>query len=89
MKWNKKYTYQILGPLLAFLIWNFSELDPTNVQVSLMAGIAVWMCVWWFSEAVDLAVTALVPVLMMPILGIANVKTVAQQYTDSIIFLFI
>jgi sodium-dependent dicarboxylate transporter 2/3/5 len=47
------------------------------------------MCVWWFTEAVGLAVTALVPVLMLPVLGIADVKTVAQQYSDSIIFLFI
>lgn len=54
-----------------------------------MAGITVWMCVWWFTEAVSLAVTALVPVLMLPVLGISDCKSVSQQYTDSIIFLFI
>ena len=54
-----------------------------------MAGIALWMAIWWFTEAVHLAVTALIPVLMMPILGIADAKVVAQQYTDSIIFLFL
>lgn len=54
-----------------------------------MAGVTVWMCVWWFTEAVNLAVTALVPVLMLPVLGISDCKTVSQQYTDSIIFLFI
>lgn len=54
-----------------------------------MAGVAVWMCTWWFSEAVSLAVTALVPVLMLPVLGISDCKTVSQQYTDSIVFLFI
>ena len=54
-----------------------------------MAGVAVWMVTWWFSEAVSLAVTALVPVLMLPVLGISDCKTVSQQYTDSIVFLFI
>ncbi len=54
-----------------------------------MAGVAVWMCTWWFTEAVGLAVTALVPVLVIPVLGISDCKTVAQQYSDSIIFLFI
>lgn len=54
-----------------------------------MAGVTVWMCVWWFTEAVGLAVTALVPVLMLPVLGISDCKTVSQQYTDSIVFLFI
>src|SRR5690606_21860726 len=57
--------------------------------VTLMAGVTVWMCVWWFTEAVGLAVTALVPIFILPVLGIAEAKAVAQQYSDSIIFLFI
>jgi sodium-dependent dicarboxylate transporter 2/3/5 len=84
-----KYINQALGPLLAGAIWLFTDLDKNNPQVSLMAGVAVWMCVWWFTEAVGLAVTALVPVFILPILGIADCKSVAQQYSDSIIFLFI
>lgn len=84
-----KYSYQLAGPLLAALVWIFADLDPARPQVTLMAGVAVWMCVWWFTEAVGLAVTALIPVLFLPILGIADVKSVAQQYSDSIIFLFI
>ena len=86
---NKQYFFQALGPLLAALFWFVIELDPTNHNVSLMAGVAAWMCVWWFSEAVNLAVTALVPVLVLPALGMADAKIVAQQYSDSIIFLFI
>ncbi|MDP3556653.1 MAG: DASS family sodium-coupled anion symporter [Bacteroidota bacterium] len=74
---------------MALVFWFFIELDENNHQVSLMAGVAMWMVVWWFSEAVSLAVTALVPVLMLPVLGIADCKTVSQQYTDSIVFLFI
>lgn len=89
MERNSKYLYQILGPLLAVLIWLFTDLDPANRQTTLMAGITVWMCVWWFTEAVSLAVTALIPVLMLPVLGISDCKTVSQQYTDSIIFLFV
>jgi len=86
---SKKYIFQILGPSLAALIWLLADLDPNNRQVTLMAGITVWMCTWWFTEAVSLAVTALIPVLMLPVLGIADCKTVSQQYSDSIIFLFI
>jgi solute carrier family 13 (sodium-dependent dicarboxylate transporter), member 2/3/5 len=85
----KAYIFQLLGPLLACFIWFAVELDATNPQVGLMAGLAVWMCVWWFSEAVSLAVTALLPVFIIPIMGIADAKSVAQQYSDSIIFLFI
>jgi sodium-dependent dicarboxylate transporter 2/3/5 len=86
---TKKYFFQVLGPVLALFFWLFVELDSSNHKVSLMAGVAIWMCVWWFTEAVSLAVTALIPVLILPVLGIADCKTVSQQYTDSIVFLFI
>jgi solute carrier family 13 (sodium-dependent dicarboxylate transporter), member 2/3/5 len=84
-----KYLLILIGPLVASLIWLFTDLDPVNPKVTLMAGVAVWMSLWWFTEAVHLAVTALIPFLIMPLLGIADTKSVAQQYTDSIIFLFI
>jgi solute carrier family 13 (sodium-dependent dicarboxylate transporter), member 2/3/5 len=84
-----KYLLILIGPLAASLIWLFTDLDPVNPKVTLMAGVAVWMSLWWFTEAVHLAVTALIPFLIMPLLGIADTKSVAQQYTDSIIFLFI
>jgi solute carrier family 13 (sodium-dependent dicarboxylate transporter), member 2/3/5 len=89
LKANRKYFFQVLGPLLAVITWVFTDLDPANPQVSYMAGVALWMCVWWFTEAVGLAITAMVPVLILPVLGISEVGTVAQQYSDSIIFLFI
>lgn len=54
-----------------------------------MAGIAIWMCVWWITEAVSFAVTALVPIFAMPLLGIASIDKVAPEYSDPIIFLFI
>jgi sodium-dependent dicarboxylate transporter 2/3/5 len=86
---TSKYLLILLGPLVATSIWLFTDLDHLNPNVTLMAGIAVWMSLWWFTEAVHLAVTALIPFLFIPLLGIADTKSVAQQYTDSVIFLFI
>jgi sodium-dependent dicarboxylate transporter 2/3/5 len=86
---SAKYLSKLAGPLAATGIWLFADLDASRPAVTLMAGVAVWMCIWWFTEAVSLAITALVPVLFIPLLGIADVKSVAQQYSDSIIFLFI
>lgn len=89
MKLSRQHIFQLLGPLTALAVCIFTDLDPGNRKVTLMAAIALWMVIWWFSEAVSLAVTALVPVLMLPVLGISDIKTVSQQYSDSIIFLFI
>ena len=79
----------LAGPLAFVAFAFFIRLDEKSPQVGYMAGITVWMATWWFTEAAHLAVTALIPFLFIPLMGIAEAKVVAQQYSDSIIFLFL
>jgi len=53
-----------------------------------MAALALLMAVWWITEALPLAVTALVPVALFPLFGIMDGKAVAEQYFNHVIFLF-
>ncbi|MDQ3048803.1 MAG: SLC13 family permease, partial [Bacteroidota bacterium] len=84
-----KFLKLIAGPGLAALIYLSVDLVPGKPLVTSMAAIGVWMAVWWLSEVVSLAVTALLPMIFFPILGIADSRTTAFQYMDPIIFLFI
>lgn len=79
----------LAGPLCALLICLLFDLVPGKPIVTRMAAMAVWMAIWWLTEIVPLAVTALLPIVLMPALGIADSKTTAIQYMDPIIFLFI
>lgn len=79
----------LLGPLLALCIGLFVDLDPGHPQVTAMTAVVAWMAWWWLTEPVHLAVTSLLPLVLLPMLGIAGVKPVAQSYIDDIIFLFI
>jgi sodium-dependent dicarboxylate transporter 2/3/5 len=54
-----------------------------------MAAVAGLMVVWWVTEALPLAATALVPLVLFPLLGITSGKEVAAVYMNSTIFLFI
>jgi len=54
-----------------------------------MASVAALMVVWWITEALPLAATALVPLVLFPVLGITSGKEVAAVYMNSTIFLFI
>lgn len=54
-----------------------------------MAAVIAWVALWWLTEPVDLAVTSLLPFLLLPLLGIAEPGTVAGQYMDPIIFLYL
>ena len=52
------------------------------------AAIISMMAIWWLSEAIPLAATALVPIALFPLLGVLNSRDVAGAYGDRIIFLF-
>ena len=59
-----------LGPLAFVLILAFTDLDPGNPMVTRMVAITVWMAIWWISEAIPIAATALMPVVLFPAMGI-------------------
>jgi sodium-dependent dicarboxylate transporter 2/3/5 len=50
--------------------------------------VAALMISWWVSEALPMPVVALIPLIVFPLLDIAELKTVALSYGDQIIFLF-
>jgi sodium-dependent dicarboxylate transporter 2/3/5 len=77
------------GPLLACLLWACTDLDPSHPAVTRMAGIAAWMAAWWLTEAVPLAVTSLLPIVLFPLLGVQSGKATATTYFNHIIFLFL
>ncbi len=76
-----------LGPALATLILILSPGDDPSV--ARMAAIAAWMAAWWITEALPFAVTALLPLVLIPVAGILPVDTVARNYGRSVVFLFL
>jgi sodium-dependent dicarboxylate transporter 2/3/5 len=55
---------------------------------SKVALLAITMAVLWVTEAVPIPATALMPLVLLPILGISQVKDASAPYADPIIFLF-
>ncbi len=77
-----------IGPLLAGLTWLFTEIVPAEPKVSLMAGIALWMAWWWLTECLPFWITALLPLLLLPVFGIKDVGGTSMEYIDRIVFVF-
>lgn len=77
------------GPLAALMIILFVDVDAANPMTARMLAVTVWMALWWLTEVVHLAVTSLLPFLLIPVLGIADTTTIANEYMDPIMFLFI
>ena len=47
------------------------------------------MGIWWATEAVPIAITALIPLVFFPLLGIASIEATAAPYANKNIFLFL
>ena len=78
----------ILGPLLFISVLLLPELIPGKEQANGVIAIALWMVIWWITEAVSISVTALLPLLLFPILKIMPMADVGANYGSPIIFLF-
>lgn len=77
-----------LGAVAAGLILAFADLDGDAVKVR-MAAVAALMAILWLTEAIPLAATSLLPLVLFPLLGISPSNTVAGKYMNSTVFLFL
>jgi solute carrier family 13 (sodium-dependent dicarboxylate transporter), member 2/3/5 len=52
-------------------------------------AVALLMASWWITEAIPIAATALIPIVLFPVLGIANIGDTTTPYANPLIFLFL
>ena len=87
---KSKHQIGILGGIFVFLfVILFTNLEPGKPEVTFTLAVALLMAIWWVTEAVPLAITSLLPVILFPLLGIMNGKEVSSTYFNHVIFLFI
>lgn len=79
----------LAGPLLALILYfTISIDDDTGKSVPMLASMA-WIFLWWITEAVPLAITALVPLFLFPFLQIETASVVSKSYINDTIFLIL
>ena len=79
----------LMGPLAAAVVLMSPAPDGLSQQGWWTAAVGIWMAIWWMTEALPLAVTALLPVVLFPILGVRSVETTTPSYAHPLIFLFL
>ncbi len=79
----------LLGPAAALLIILSDAPAGLSDTGWTTAAIGVLMAVWWATEAVPIAVTALLPLVVFPLLGIASIQETAAPYSNKVIYLFL
>lgn len=77
-----------LGPALFFILINLPTISPLTQDAQIVIAVMLWMLSWWISEAVQLPVAALLPIILFPVMGVLDIKATTTAYGNPIIFLF-
>lgn len=73
--------------VFALMVWAPSPEGLTR-EAWLTAAVTVLMAVWWITEAIPIPATALVPIVLFPVLGVGSIADATSPYANPIVFLF-
>ena len=79
----------IVGLALFFILLFIPAPEGLNAAAWKVAAIAVLMAVWWATEAIPVAVTALLPLALFPLMDITSFESAAVPYANKNIYLFL
>ena len=75
--------------LLLFIVCNLLPPPPGLSESGwVVASVTMLMAAWWATEAVPVAITALLPLTLFPLLGVTDIKTAGLPYANPNIYLF-
>lgn len=79
----------ILGPLLFLLTLLFFHPQDLPWKGVYVLAITLWIATWWITEAIPIAATSLLPIVLLPLGHILTPEQVSSEYGNDIIFLFL
>ena len=85
---NRQNLGLVLGPILfvSMLLMPLpAGMSPDALKV---AAVASLMAIWWVSEAAPIAATALLPIVLFPLLGVMSTAATTSAYANHLIYLF-
>jgi solute carrier family 13 (sodium-dependent dicarboxylate transporter), member 2/3/5 len=84
-----RWFFLLLGPAVSFILLMLPAPAAMPESAWRVAAIGVWMAIWWMTEAIPIAVTALLPIILFPLVNVASLKMAAEPYANPIIYLFL
>jgi sodium-dependent dicarboxylate transporter 2/3/5 len=78
----------VLGPIL-FCFVIVIPFDALSFEAKTVLGLSLWMGVWWVTEAIPIYITALLPLVIFPLLSVTDFSKTSAYYADRIVFLLL
>tara|TARA_B100000575_G_C23129146_1_gene654643 strand:- start:506 stop:1960 length:1455 start_codon:yes stop_codon:yes gene_type:complete len=79
----------LAGPFVFFLINFFFQINGLDTLSKSVIASTAWIAIWWVFEAVPIAITALLPVILFPLTGSLSLDETSSAYGHRYIFLYL
>ena len=78
----------LLGPISFVLILFFFHPEGLSKEGNAVLASTVWIAIWWITEAIPIAVTALLPLVLFPLTGGLDLSETSGSFGHKYVFLY-
>lgn len=78
-----------LGPALFIFIRYFLNFEGLSDQGNAILASTCWVATWWITEAIPIAVTSLMPIILFPLTEALSLQDTSSSYGHKYIFLYL
>ncbi len=86
---NRKTAGLAAGPLVFIILLILPTPQGMSPEAWRTAAIAIFMAIWWMTEPIPIPVTAILPIVLLPLFGVRSIKAATQPYAHPLIYLFL
>ncbi len=86
---NAKRIGLILGPLLFTLVMVFFHPEGLSLAGTAVLASTAWLATWWITEAIPIAVTSMLPMVLFPLTGVLPIGETTAAFGHYLVFLFL
>lgn len=89
MRSTKRLISVVLGPAVFGLMEMIGPPATMNDAAFQVLCVTVWIAIWWISEAIPIAVTAMLPIILFPITDALDLSDTTSAFGHKYIFLYL
>ena len=86
---NAKNIGLLLGPLSFIFVFYFFDFNELSSEGRAILASTFWIAIWWITEAIPIAATSLLPIILFPLLNGLSLNETTSSYGHRFVFLYL
>ena len=76
----------VLGPVIFSLVRYVLVFDGLTDQANAVLASTLWIAIWWITEAIPIAATSLLPIILFPLTGALSYSETSSSFGHKYVF---